>query len=141
MKNSKNAILIFLRFALGLGFLSASMDRLGLWNGILSESQIAWGNWDSFIDYTYSLIPWAGKLMANIAGVIATIAEILFGVFLIIGFKVKLFATLSGILLLLFALAMFIQNIKSPFDMSVFTASAASFALAYIQSKYKRSQF
>lgn len=67
----------------------------------------------------------------------ATVAEIVFAVFLIIGFKTELFAKLSGFLLLLFAVSMtFSTGIKGAFDYSVFSASAAAFALSLIKEKY-----
>src|SRR5699024_8881487 len=106
--------------------------RLGIWNPVLREDQITWGNWSNFVDYTNYLIPWVSETIANIAGALATLLEIIFGILLIVGWKTKLFANLSGILLLLFAIAMFIQNVKSPFDYSVFSAAAACFALAYL---------
>ena len=53
-----------------------------------------------------------------------------------IGFKTELFAKLSGFLLLLFALAMtFSSGIKGPLDFSVFSASAAAFALSLMKEK------
>lgn len=137
MKNSKFIIKLFLRFSIGLGFISASMDRLGWWNNILNEDQIAWGNWQNFIQYTHSLIPWVNELMAYVAGTIATVAEIIFGILLLIGWKIKIVANLSGILLLIFAFTMLLQQFKSPFDFSVFSASAACFALAYLQGNNK----
>ncbi|UWX53725.1 DoxX family protein [Maribacter litopenaei] len=76
-----------------------------------------------------SLIPTIGSL--------ATFAEIIFAVFLIVGFKTELFAKLSGLLLLLFALSMtFSTGIKGAFDYSVFSASAGAFALSLMKEKY-----
>jgi thiosulfate dehydrogenase [quinone] large subunit len=44
----KNAIKLFLRSAISIGFLSAIADRFGFWNIEVS----AWGDWNSFLDYT-----------------------------------------------------------------------------------------
>ncbi|MCH4553782.1 DoxX family protein [Aestuariibaculum lutulentum] len=52
------------------------------------------------------------------------------------GFKTEFRAKLSGILILTFALSMtFSTGIKGAFDFSVFTASAAAFALKNIKEK------
>jgi hypothetical protein len=70
-------------------------------------------------------------------GIIATTAELLFALCLLVGFRTEYFARLSGYLLLLFALAMtFSTGIKGALDYSVFTASAAAFALSYMKEKY-----
>ena len=70
-------------------------------------------------------------------GTIATGAEIIFALFILIGFKTELFAKLSGFLLLLFALSMtFSTGIKGALDFSVYTASAAAFALSTLKEKY-----
>ena len=62
--------------------------------------------------------------------------EIIFAVFLIVGFKTELFAKLSGYLLLIFAFSMtFSIGIKGALDYSVFTASAAAFALGLLKEK------
>ncbi|MBO3099942.1 DoxX family protein [Gelidibacter pelagius] len=126
-------IKLFLRLAIAFGFLSASADRLGMW----PKESSAWGNWDSFLEYTQVLNPWVPDTLIPTVGTIATAAEIIFAIFLIIGFKTELFAKLSGILLLIFALSMtFTIGIKSVFDYSVFTASAAAFALSFLKEKY-----
>lgn len=130
---TKKAIKLFLRFAIALGFLSAVADRFGLW----SEAVSAWGNWDSFVQYTETLNPWSPSSLIPTLAVIATAAEIIFAVFLLIGFKTELFAKLSGILLLFFALSMsYSLGIKAPFDYSVFIASAGAFALSTMKEKY-----
>ncbi len=76
--------------------------------------------------------------MISIIGIIATTAEIIFAICLIIGFKTELFAKLSGFLLLIFALSMtFSTGIKGAFDFSVFAVSAGAFALSLIYKKYR----
>jgi thiosulfate dehydrogenase (quinone) large subunit len=127
------AIKLFLRLAISLGFLSAVADRFGWWGKDFS----VWGNWPNFLEYTKTINPWFPDSLISPIGIIATAAEIIFALFLLIGFKTELIARLSGILLLLFALSMtFSTGIKSAFDYSVFTASAAAFALSTMKDKY-----
>ncbi len=124
---------LFLRLSLGFGFLSAVADRLGLWPAETS----AWGNWQSFLNYTQILNPWFPSATIPIIGFIVTVIEVIFAVCLIIGFKTSLFAKLSGYLLLLFALAMLITTgMKGVFDYSVFTASAGAFALSVLKDNF-----
>jgi len=126
-------IKLFLRLALSLSFLSAVADRFGMWNIEVS----AWGNWNTFLEYTQIINPWFPTQLTPTLGVISTIAEIVLGFGLLIGFKTELFAKLSGILLLIFALSMtFATGIKGPLDYSVFSASAAAFALSFMKEKY-----
>jgi len=124
---------LFLRFGLGAGFLSAVADRLGYWPAEIS----AWGNWETFLAYTEIINPIVPKSLIPSFGIIATAAEIVFGVCLLLGLKTELMAKLSGILILLFGLAItFSTGIKGAFDYSVFAASAAAFALGTMKEKY-----
>lgn len=130
---NKTIIKLFLRFGIGIGFLSAVADRFGLWPVEIS----AWGNWESFLEYTEVLNPLIPKMLIPTFGIMATFAEIIFGVSLIIGFKTELIAKLSGFLMLIFALSIaFSTGIKGAFDYSVFAASAAAFALSLMNEKY-----
>ena len=123
---------LFLRIALSLSFLSAVADRFGLW-GQPGDAGVAWGNWENFINYSNTLNSFLPEPIAYFAGVVATVAEILFGILLLIGYKIRLTALLSGILLCCFALTMtFAFGPKSPFDYSVWTAAAAAFLLSTI---------
>lgn len=118
---------LFLRFAIAFSFLSAVADRFGFWNKEIA----VWGNWENFISYTKLINPWLPEVTVSFIGLLATILEILFAICLIVGFKTEFFAKLSGYLLLLFAFSMtFSTGIKGAFDYSVFSASAASFALS-----------
>ncbi len=93
----KVVIKLYLRVALAAGFLSAVADRFGFW----SKENATWGTWDNFLAYTHTLNPWAPESLIPALGFIATAAEVIFGLFLLIGFKTELFAKLSGILLLI----------------------------------------
>ena len=119
--------------AISFSFLSAVADRFGLWG----EKYSAWGNWDNFIDYTRVINPWLPEATIGTIGALATGAEILFAICLLIGYKTQLFAKLSGLLLLLFGLSMtFSTGIKGALDYSVFSASAAAFALGLMKNEF-----
>lgn len=123
---------LILRVVLGITMLSAVADRFGLW-GVPGAPGVAWGNWENFIVYTQTLNSFASKSVAGILGALATIAEITFGLLLIIGFKTRLVALGTSGLMLLFAVSMAISiSIKAPFDYSVLTSSAAALLLSAI---------
>lgn len=124
---------LFLRIALATTFFSAIADRFGLWASNIS----AWGDWTTFLDYTQMINPWAPEGLIPTLGFLATAAELIFGVCLLIGFRTEFFARLSGYLLLIFGLAMATSvGIKQTFDYSVFTSSAAAFALSIMKEKF-----
>ncbi|HET8809468.1 MAG TPA: DoxX family protein [Flavobacteriaceae bacterium] len=130
---NKTLIKLFLRLAISAGFLSAVADRFGWWGKEVS----VWGNWNAFLEYTQLINPWIPDSLIPTIGIVATAAEVIFALFLIVGFKTELIAKLSGILLLVFALSMtFSTGIKGALDFSVFTASAAAFALSLFKEKY-----
>lgn len=123
---------LILRIFLGFTLLSAVADRFGLW-GAPGSPGVAWGNWDNFITYTHTLNSFVSKSVAGILGALATFFEILFGVFLIIGFKTRIVALGTSALLLLFAITMtFAFSIKAPLDYSVLTSVGAALLLSTI---------
>lgn len=120
----------FLRIALAAGFLSAVADRFGLW-GAPGADGIAWGHWYYFSLYSAALTWYLPEFLHEPAAWAATVLEVLFGIGLLIGWKLRYFALASGVLLLIFALSMTLAfGIKAPLDYSVFTASAGAFVLA-----------
>lgn len=126
-------IKLFLRIAIALGFLSAVADRFGFW----AKDVSAWGNWDSFLEYTQLINPWMPSTLVLIVGTVVTVIEIVCAISLLIGFKVEIFAKISGFLLLIFALAMITSTgIKGVFDYSVLSATAGAFALSQLKDKY-----
>ena len=64
-------------------------------------------------------------------GVIATSAEIVFGLLLLVGWHTRVAALLSGLLLLTFAVAMTLAlGIKAPLNFAVFTGVGGALVLA-----------
>jgi putative oxidoreductase len=121
---------IFVRLALAAGFLSAVADRFGLW-GPPGAPNVVWGAWQPFIEYVALLNGFAPPSLHPALGWIATIAEVVIALGLLIGWRLRWFAMASGVLLLIFALAMVIAlGLKPPLDYSVLAAAAASFLLA-----------
>lgn len=129
---------ILLRLALGIAFIYAVLDRIG-WLGPADGKNIAWGNWEAFLDYTHILLPILNRTISDIFGWIATIAEVAFGILLIIGYKTRFAALASFALLLGFGICMALSlGLKAPFNYSVFSASAGALLLSCI-SDYKWS--
>ncbi len=98
-------ITVYFRIAVGIGFLSAVADRLGLW-GPPATPNVSWGNFHNFLAYTAKLNPWFPASWIPTVGWVATVCEIAFGSALIIGYRTRLAAVLSGVLTLVFAISM-----------------------------------
>lgn len=129
---------LLLRCALGITFLTPVLDRLGIL-GPAGTGNIEWGNWQNFIDYTSTLMPYFDRSITNILGGIATVSEFLVAIFLIIGFKTKYAALGSCLITLTFILFMATSvGIQKPINFGVFTATTASFLLSRITA-YKWS--
>ncbi|MCD0454973.1 DoxX family protein [Chryseobacterium sp. LC2016-27] len=122
---------LFLRLAISVTMLSAVADRFGFWG-----ENSAWGNWENFEKYTRQLTFFLPETLSTFSAYTATFLEILFPLMLILGFKTRIAAYGTGILLLVFALSMSIAlGIKAPLDYSVWVGSAAAFLLA-IQKEF-----
>lgn len=125
---------VLLRTALGLGFLSAVADRFGLW-GAFGEPNVDWGNFSRFLEYTHSLNWFVPAEMIPALGVIATCAEILFGLLLLVGWHTRAAALLSALLLLTFGVAMALGlGVKAPLNYAVFTGVGGALLLANCKS-------
>jgi uncharacterized membrane protein YphA (DoxX/SURF4 family) len=119
---------VFLRLALGTAFLSAVADRFGLW-GAYRQPNVSWGNYARFVAYTAKLNRFLPAAVIPAVALISTVAEIVFGLLLILGWKTRITALLSGVLIILFALAMTMAlGVKAPLNLSVFSAARGSAA-------------
>jgi len=127
----------FLRLGLAAGFLSAVADRFGLW-GPPGTPNVGWGEWSAFVDYVATLNWFVPTPLIPALAWTATLSETLLALGLIIGWRLRWFATASGLLLLLFAMTMTIAlGIKAPLDFSVFAAAGGAFLLATIATDGK----
>ena len=121
---------LFLRIALGISFLSAVADRLGLWGGF-GQPNVSWGSFARFVAYTATLNWFLPKAMIPALAIIATCAEVSLGLSLIVGWHTRVAAWGAGILLTTFAITMAAAlGLKAPLDFSVFSAAGAAFLLA-----------
>lgn len=121
---------VLLRCALGLGFLSAVADRFGLW-GTFGQPNVEWGNFSRFLEYTHTLNWYVPAGMILPLGAVATGAESLFGLLLIVGWRTRAAAVSSGLLLLSFGVAMTLAlGVKAPLNFAVFTGVGGALLLA-----------
>ena len=125
----------FLRVALAAGFLSAVADRFGLW-GPAGAANVAWGAWQPFVDYVAKLNWFAPPASIPILAWTSTVAEVVLGIGLLIGWQLRWFALAAGLLLLSFAITMTLAlGVKAPLDFSVFAAAGGAFLLAATAGK------
>lgn len=120
---------VFLRLALAFSFLSAVADRFGFW-GVYGQPNVTWGNYARFVNYTAKLNWFLPAGMIPALAIVATAAEILLGILLVLGWKTRTTALLSGVLLTSFALTMTAAlGVKAPLDLSVFSAAGGALLL------------
>jgi uncharacterized membrane protein YphA (DoxX/SURF4 family) len=125
---------VLLRAALGVGFLSAVADRFGWW-GPFGVPNVDWGNFPRFLEYTQRINWFVPAEWILTLGIIATVAEIVLGLLLLIGWYTRVAALLSALLLLTFGVAMmFGLGVKAPLNYSVFTGMGGSLLLANCQN-------
>ncbi len=126
---------VFLRLALAVCYLSAVADRLGWW-GPPGAPGVLWGGWQHFCDYTHKLLFFVPRGLSDVGGLLATVAEVVLGGMLIVGFKIRWAAIGSGLLALSFMLSMILAlGVHAPLNYQVPTVCAASFLLA-VQARF-----
>lgn len=131
----ESAIIVFARIALAAGFLSAVADRLGLW-GPPGGTNVAWGTFASFLEYTAKLNPWLPSSIIPVLGWAVTIAEIVAAVLLLTGIWLTRAAVLAAVLLIGFSIGMTLgTGVKSALDASVPAAAAAALLLAVMSRR------
>jgi uncharacterized membrane protein YphA (DoxX/SURF4 family) len=124
--------MFYLRLALGVSFLSGIADRFGLYTG----RNVGYGNFAGFMRYAAQVNSFMPASTIPFLAWAATVAELAFGLALVLGICLRWVALGSSILLLLFGTAMAISfGIKSPLDYSVFSASAGALVLALYETR------
>jgi putative oxidoreductase len=121
---------VLLRWALAVTFLSAVANRFGLW-GPPGTANVSWGDWSHFVAYTAKVNSFLPGIVAPALAVMATAAEALLGVALLLGVFLRPVAWATATLLALFAGAMILSfGIKAPLNYSVFVDAAAALVLS-----------
>ncbi|UAL46026.1 hypothetical protein K7887_13900 [Sutcliffiella horikoshii] len=135
----KTGSFTFIRIFLGLMYLWVVADRLGIL-GPVGNLGVVWGNFDHFLEYTATLNPWFPRIVSDILGYFVTFLEVVLGVLLVSGIRLKEAALASLAQLLVFLLSMtFSIGFKEAFDYIVFTVVvAAASALVYKDAKKRR---
>ena len=120
-------VTLFARLALGAAFLSGIASRVGWWG-----AGVGYGSWANFVKYTGEVNAFMPRVTIPFLAVSATVAELVLGVALVVGYRVRETALASATLLALFGVAMAISfGPKEPLDYSVFSACAAALLLAF----------
>ncbi len=124
--DTRRAIALYARLALGSAFLSAVASRFGLWDGSLDRA-----HFHKFLKYAAEVNSFMPPASVPFLAWSATVAETVLGIALIAGVRLRLAAFCASVLLALFGTAMAISlGPQSPLDYSVFSASAAALLLA-----------
>jgi uncharacterized membrane protein YphA (DoxX/SURF4 family) len=119
------------RVALSAAYLSGIASRFGLYG-----KDQGYGNFANFVRYTAEVNSFMPSYTIPFLAWAATVAELFFGIALLIGIWPRWVALGSTVLLVLFGTAMAISfGIKSPLDYSVFSAAGASLMLAMFQEQ------
>lgn len=125
---------LLVRFALAASFLSAVADRLGFW-GESGTGEVAWGNFETFVAYTGTLLWYLPQPIIVTAAWVATGFEVLLAVGLMLGIATRYVAAASAILLLTFAVSMsFATGVEGPLSFSVWTAASAAALLSTLNT-------
>jgi uncharacterized membrane protein YphA (DoxX/SURF4 family) len=113
---------LYARLALGAAFLSGVASRFGLWG-----EGVGYGGFAGFVRYTAEVNAFMPPATIPFLAWAATVAELVLGVALVAGARLRWAALGSAALLLIFGVAMAVSSgIKEPLDYSVFSASAAA---------------
>jgi uncharacterized membrane protein YphA (DoxX/SURF4 family) len=121
---------IYMRLALSAGFLGAVTDRLGMW-GPYGRPNVAWGDMQNFVTYTAKLNPWFPRGMIPFVGSVITVIETALGISLLIGFRTRRAAQVSGGLVTAFGIGMTVgTGLKSALNASVFAFAGGAWLLS-----------
>jgi thiosulfate dehydrogenase [quinone] large subunit len=127
-KLTLGVLTVFLRFALAASYLSSVTSRFGFWG-----EDTGWGNYAAFLEYTAKVNPYLPLSVIPTLARVVDVAEIAIALLLILGFRIRETAFLSGVMLFLFAFGMNLGvGVISTLDHSVYTACVASFLLAVL---------
>ena len=127
-------IAALLRILIALAFLQAVGDRFGFFGGPGTPG-VAWGDFAHFIAYTGKVNSFMPHAVIPALAVTATLAEVLFGLALLLGICIRYATIGSALLLTAFATAMTISGL-SQFRYSVYLMAAGALYLATVNASF-----
>lgn len=123
-----------LRALIALAFLEAVCDRFGLL-GPPGSVGVSWGNFSRFVHYTGVVNSFLPAALIPALAVLATICEVVFGLAMLLGIRLRWAAAGSAMLLFFFATAMTISGL-SQFSYGVYLICAGSATLAVTDATF-----
>jgi putative oxidoreductase len=120
------------RLLIGLSFAWNVADRLGAF-GPHGAPGVAWGDMAHFTAYTAKVNAFAPAALVPALAVVATVAEGVLGVAMLLGVRTRLAAAGSALLLLLFATAMVLSGLSQA-QYGVYLMAAGAWALATVDA-------
>jgi putative oxidoreductase len=128
--------IIFLRLALGIAFLNGTASRFGLYG-----KNVGYGNYANYVKYAGEVNSFMPASAIPFLANAATVAELSFGLLLVLGLWVRFAAYGSALLLAMFGIAMGISfGLVSPLDYSVFSACAGALVVAVYEERKRAAQ-
>lgn len=126
----------FLRLMLGAAFLNGIASRFGLYG-----KNVGYGNYANYVKYAGEVNSFMPAPTIPFLANAATVAELSFGVLLVLGLWVRWAAYGSAALLAMFGIAMAVSfGIISPLDYSVFSAWAVPWWSPFTKKEKERSR-
>lgn len=123
---------VVVRVLVAAQFLLAVADRFGAF-GPYGAPGVSWGDFGHFVDYTRSITTFLPADLAPTLAVLATVAEVLLGAALLLGFRLQLAAMGAALLLGVYGTSMTISlPAAEQFSYSVFVLGAGMLTLATV---------
>ncbi|PZS20194.1 MAG: hypothetical protein DLM57_02225 [Pseudonocardiales bacterium] len=120
------------RFVMAADFLLAVGDRFGLL-GAPGAAGVSWGDFAHFVDYTRAVATFLPAGLAPALAVLATVAEIVIGTALLLGFRLQLAALAAAVLLAMYAMSMMVSlPAAQQFHYNVIVLAAGMLALSTV---------
>ena len=121
-----------LRVLIGVTFLGSVADRFGLL-GAPGAAGVSWGDFDHFVTYTRSVNAFLPASWATVLAVLATVCETVLGLLLVIGFRSRVTAAGSALLLFVFGTAMILSlGVGAQFDYAVAVLAAGAWVMTTV---------
>jgi hypothetical protein len=123
-----------LRIFVGIAFVSAICDRLGLFGGPGAPG-VSWGNFQNFVYYTAQVNSFLPRRIIPALAVVESFIEGGLGITMLLGLEVRPVSIASAALLSVLGVAMTVSlGVSSQFSFAVFVLAAGTFVIANVDA-------